>query len=621
MTKNYGRRNAKRGPRPKTAAPAPLPGSAAPPSPELPTHLLPPGLVIVCGNVGLTPLTATERADALAALDAHQALAAVAGLYSELDIARSSHGRVQRIALRVLADIEAAWAAQTAARVRRGDHFLTPRGLGQLLREILEHGTADPTRPALDQELMGRLLLSISTEQHSRPEFAGDVPTAQEMKEFELRTLRMDLDETRTALRKLIPDEIASFLYETTLKLEILQANTYDTWFAPWPIKITDPLLGNTPAEAFAAATGVDLVDVLRLGSIIEAGVTKGRVEFTRDALLGAGADPAAVDLLARSMSLSPAEYQTRMRADRSRGAIAHQRYTMTQFPFVTTGNDTFLLLRYQWGIDRFFGSNLHWETYGSFEESGHRPTAKAFGQGMDFMFEHQIGLALNRITQRSHRISALVTEKEMQEQWTASAGRTPSACDWALIGDKVSMVIDATNHPMNAALAQGMATVDDYESDVDRTFTDRKFRQLAATMTVLRDRGWDGTAVGPDTDFIPLVIVPDTGLPNTTLTDYDLQQRSHPIFTEFEPHVFAPAVLTRADLQLLEGIGDHYYPRDIVELLGGWRHACMRTPIPIRLDDFLEQLGIQRPISKHIERSHHALVTLLSTPTQAEAV
>src|SRR5690606_33795830 len=100
----------------------------------------------------------------------------------------------------------------------------------------------------------------------------------------------------------------------------------------------------------------------------------------------------------------------------------------------------------------------------------------------------------------------------------------------------------------------------------------------------------------------------------NTTLIDYDLQVRSLPIFTEFEPHVFAPAVLTYADLQLLEGIADHY-PGDIVELIGGWRHACMRTPIPIRLDDFLDQWGIQRPISKQVNQSHRALAALLGSP------
>lgn len=618
MSKKYGRRNTKRRAKVLVSSPVRELAAVGAQSPKLPAHARPDGLVIVCGNVGLSPLSAAERAATLSALDARQTLSVVATLYSQFDIARNLHGQVQTIELRVLAEIEASWANQVAAQVRGGDHLLTPRSLGPLLREILEHGTIDPTRPTLNNELMAQLLLSISSEQQSHPTFAGDVPTAQEIKEAEARTFQMDLDATRIALRELIPDEIASYLYDDILNLQILQAKTYDTWFAPWPINVTDPLLGETPADAFTAATGVEFIEILRLGSIVEAGAKGSGVEFTRSALLVAGADPAAIDMLERCMSLSMTDYRTRMRDDRVRGAVGHQRYTMTQFPFVIPETDTYVLVRYQWAIDRFFGSNLHWETYGSFEAAGERRTAKAFKQAMDFMFEHQIGLVLTRIAAGSRRITTLVSEKEMQAKWTARAGSTPSVCDWALLGDKTSVVIDATNHPINAELAQGMASVDAYTSDVDRTFTDRKFRQIAATMTQLRDRGWDGTAVGTATDFIPLVVVPDTGLPNTTLTDYDLQQRSHPVFAEFQPHVFAPAVITGADLQLLEGIADHY-PGDIVELIGGWRHACMRSPIPIRLDDFLSQMGIQRPISKHIVRTHQAFVELLGTSSTAQ--
>ncbi|QOW01911.1 hypothetical protein RBB84_18610 [Rhodococcus sp. D-6] len=614
MTKKYGRRNGKRGPKPKVSPCLPSERSAAQPPPDLPAHTQPSGFVLVCGNVGLTPLSPDARAELIASVNAHQALTMVAELYSELDIARSTHWQVRPISERVLVDIEAPWASRAFTHVRQGDHFLTSRGLGQLMREILEHGAFDTTLPPLDTDRLGRLLLSISSEQHSHPEFAGDLPTEQEIQEVVSRTFAMDLDATRIALRELIPDEIASYLYDTTLKLEILQANTYDTWFSPWPIEVNDPLLGQTPADAFASATGVDLRGVLQLGRIVEAQVRNGALEFTRNALLDKGAEPAAVDLLARSMSLSPAKFQRHMLEDRARGEVGHQRYTMTQFPFVAIDPDTFLLLRYQWGIDRFFGSTLHWETFGSFEAAGHRTTAKRFNQAMDFTFEHQVGRVLTRMARSSRLISHMVTEKEMQAQWTTRAGRIPSSCDWALLGDKITVVLDATNHPMNAALAQGLASVEAYEGDIDRTFTDRKFKQLAATISELRDRGWDGTNVGSDTDFIPLVIVPDTGLPNTTLIDYDLQVRSLPIFTEFEPHVFAPAVLTYADLQLLEGIADHY-PGDIVELIGGWRHACMRTPIPIRLDDFLDQWGIQRPISKQVNQSHRALAALLGSP------
>lgn len=544
-------------------------------------------------------------------MNTQKALAATAHWYTKLDVARSTHLRIMPIELQFLEEIHTAWSSETARRVRRGDHFLTPRALGQLLREILEHSAPSETLTCIGPESLGHLLLSISSEQHSEPGFAADVPNAEEIRALEFKMQNMNLDQTVEALKEMIPAEVASFLYDHTSKLEILQANTYNTWFSEWPIPVTDPCLGNCPADAFAIATGIDLRDVLRLGRIIEAFSRTGRVEWTRTELLHAGASTESIDLLARNMSLTIAEYRNRMTADRARGSVGHQRYTMTQYPCVSVDANTFLLLRHQWGIERFFGSHLYWETFGTFNTAGKRSSAKAFSQAMDFVFERQIGLTLERIALRSKRITSVLTEKQMQEEWTVRAGSPPSACDWALLGSKVSVVVDATNHSLNATLAQGMATLENYNDDVDRTFTDRKFIQLSATIGELKSRGWAGSEIGDQTDFIPLVVVPDTGLPNTTLTDYDLQRRSIPIFEQFQPHVFAPAVLTQGDLQLFEGIGDHY-PGDVIELLGGWRHQCMRNPVPIRLNDFLDQFNIKRPLSKHILRSHIALLNLL---------
>ena len=49
-------------------------------------------------------------------------------------------------------------------------------------------------------------------------------------------------------------------------KYEMLLSNTYDLWFVQWAEKSKTTGLGDTPAEAFQIGTGVELLDLLRLG-------------------------------------------------------------------------------------------------------------------------------------------------------------------------------------------------------------------------------------------------------------------------------------------------------------------------------------------------------------------
>ena len=144
----------------------------------------------------------------------------------------------------------------------------------------------------------------------------------------------------------------------------------------------------------------------------------------------------------------------------------------------------------------------------------------------------------------------------------------------------------------------------------MERTFTNNKFEQLVATITQLRDRGgFDGERVDQNTDFIPLVVIPDAGVPVRPFIEVDLQQRSALLFRKFQPHVFPPGILQLSDLQLFEGIADHY-PGDILELIGGWRHAAGSQGLD--LQTFLAKHGIQRPLSKHILRTSKSFIESL---------
>lgn len=66
-------------------------------------------------------------------------------------------------------------------------------------------------------------------------------------------------------------------------------------------------------------------------------------------------------------------------RRDRERGDVRSQRYTFTRFPFLDLGDGTVLVLRAQWGMDRFFGNAPEFDVQRSSVEQGKPDRAKQF--------------------------------------------------------------------------------------------------------------------------------------------------------------------------------------------------------------------------------------------------
>ena len=62
-------------------------------------------------------------------------------------------------------------------------------------REIIEYASADETAAAIDRNTLVHMLLSITTEQNLDPEFAGDVPTQDEIAKLEREMPKMGLEE------------------------------------------------------------------------------------------------------------------------------------------------------------------------------------------------------------------------------------------------------------------------------------------------------------------------------------------------------------------------------------------------------------------------------------------
>lgn len=575
-------------------------GSPFPPPPDL--SGLPPGaarmfeavqqqpMVIVAGMVGVTALTSGERLALLESADVRDALIRVTKILADWDVATTTHWDIKPLQLELVSTTTAGWVAAVRDQVNAGNTFTPPQVLVQLIRELLEC-EGQSSRSMTGEELI-RLLVSIATEQQLHPGFGSDMPSRAELAALDTKFKAMTPDELNAANRDLIHQLDASMLFNNPTKIECLKADAFDFWYSDWSDRASKTL-GQTPAQAFAAATGINLDDFLRAGLAIAETVWSGQITIRLDEIPGNGE---LRSLVTETMALDLDGYRAQLVGDRRRGDVKLQRYTFTQFPFLDLGGGALLSLRAQWSVERFLGEPPQFDVIAAFNARGDRTSARSFGEAIKYQFEDIVGRVVTRIADRSSKVSAVVSETDLQAEWTEKKGQPPSVCDWVLRAGPVIIPIEATHHPVNGTLAQGLGDGNAYSEDADKILTDRKFKQLASVMDLVKRRGWSGHPQ-PDAIFLPIVVVPNSGSPSSMLSELDNASRAEPIFAQFQGRVARPAVVRLQDLQLLEGIGDHL-PIDVVTFMYRWR----QTPLP--LQDFLEMQKMPRPLSKYILRT-----------------
>lgn len=566
--------------------------------------------LIVCGRVGLVPLTEARRRALISGINLFDALETVARLQGQWDVAFTTDQRPDIVEAEFLSGGEGEACQRARKRVtEQHDLLVSPRAAAQLQREIIESASVEETAEAIDRNTLVHILLSITSEQNSVPGFAGDVPTPEEIAKVEREMPKDSLEELLEYARKFIPDEVASNLFNMPAKYEMVLSNTYDLWFAPWAEKSKTTGLGATPAEAFKIGTGVELLDLLRLGHrIVKRSSSDHQVRFTRDELVADGVSDAAINYLINHMALTLEGYREALAADREAGDIAHQRFTFTQYPFIAVDDSTIVMIRHQWAMERLCGATLYHEAWYSLGTQS-RGLGDRFKNAMNEAFEIFVGGILHRTAEKGKGIQKIVNEAEMQAAWTEKKDKTPSVCDWMLLGEGHCVVIDATNHAVKADAAQGLATFDEYAADIDKIYVEGKFKQLLSTIDLAKKHGgWDGEVVNDDTNFVPLVVIPDTGVPTGIITNFDIVERGRKLFQHLQPHVYPAGLITVADVQLIEGMTDFALSlpqgpgtdRNMMKLLAGWRHAVVSEG-DSSLQIFLHRRGFPLPLSTHI--------------------
>ena len=118
---------------------------------------------------------------------------------------------------------------------------------------------------------------------------------------------------------------------------------------------------------------------------------------------------------------------------------------------------------------------------------------------------------------------------------------------------------------------------------------------------------------------FVPLVIVPDAGVVNGLLTQFDINVRGHKKFKHLQPHVYAPGIVPLSDIQLLEGMADSALkvPKflgknpDMMQLIAAWRTAASKQGEASLQLFLLSRRAPALPVSDHIVRNSRKVIKL----------
>lgn len=560
-------------------------------------------------HAGLTPLDHQQRVEFIAQFDPHSALKTLAAIQSRLDVAATTNWSESTVEKELLSAVQLPWARSLSRKVGSTHRLIPPRSMTQLIRETLEAAADRPEARDMSVAEVLELILSITTEQmiSGHPLDGVANPDPAELQRQIAEVAAFTPEQSVLANRRFVMTELSNLQSNAPVKLELIFAYTYDVWFTPWPGRVTDERVGESPAAAFKLANGIDLLDVMVVGQIITERMLCGEHEFTAEEIVSAGASEAAASFAIRNMSYTPEQFSQRLRRDRANGPVVDQRYIFTERPLLRV-NDRIVALRYQWVIDRFFGSQLYWQTFFSFGKPTPKSIAEAFSQAMNYAFERAVGTVLNQIATHSEKITRVATEAEMQEAWSDRSGETPSVCDFLIIAGRALFPIDATNHHLGANLAQGLASIEEFDLDIETAFVNHKFRQLVSTAKHVLESPLPDVADDPR--FFPFVVVPDNGLSSITTIQFDWRTRATEAFEPLRGLSLAPIPLSISELSLLEGLAEHYSPsRDIVDLIGAWSGQ----PMPLSLRQFVDHLDCVAPIPERMLANQEALVRMIT--------
>ncbi|WP_136245297.1 hypothetical protein [Mycobacterium intracellulare] len=566
---------------------------------------------ITATSIDVEHLDEDRRKDVLSKYALRPSLEFVCSTYATLDT-EALYSREAAFEKRFVANLGGDLAAKVKPPMSSGSRLMPPPALNQLIREVIEWCTADTGDEgliALGRADFVHLVLSINGDQEAqaRPDFFTSWPPSDDELAAYNATMTADDEMVLKELQRQMAYDFARMQAAATPVPHLVLGDTYETWFKPWPGAAPHDLIGETPEEAFRNATKAPLREVIRMGLLLWDRTKAGEVVLSASTLEGT-VDPTALGLLRSSALLSVKDYRKRLARERSKGFLAHRRYTFTECPLIEIADGEYIVLRPAWVLDRFCGSQLYWQAFFEFGTERTHP-GEQFSLAMNYVFEASVGYLFRRVMRRARPEITLITEAEMQQAW-AKGGHTPSVCDWVLLWENTCLLVDATNHWLDEKAAQGFADPEDYQADLEDTFVNKKFKQLQSTKDLLVANGWEGRTFDDQTVFVPLVVVPNAGIPAIVSADIDIKLR----LGQLGANVTSPGILVYHELQVFEGVSEHRMPSRFVDLIAQWRTVCT-GPTPMRPQTFLDLKRLDRPLSASIAVARQGLLQKLGPP------
>lgn len=544
---------------------------------------------ITASAIQVVALSETERHELLSKVDSEAVIIGLAEMQAELDAATIASVSTIPDESRRFVDTRCYAAVQS--RVAQGGRVAHPQTMNRLMREVIE--TSGGGDGDLSDDDLLSLLLSIN-EEHDSIDSVEAVLGTSDPRQFDAKMRALSKEQMHSLASDIAADEAAAILLSAPWLPEYLKCVINEFWFSPWPPKVTG--LGDTPADTFRRATGLAMEEFLFAGDLIMTCLRVGRARIDLATLREQGVSDLVIDYINTHLVRDIASYRNLLVEDRSSGGVEAQRYTFTEFPLLRLDDGSLLALRAQWGMDRFFGSLPELDVKNGFDRQGEAALAGKFQNGVKHQFEEVTGRTIARIAGLSATFSVILGEEEMQDAWKVMKGQTPKACDWVLPTPTYSWIVDATHRPLRAELAEGLAGGEAYADNLETFLTKKKYLQFDSVIDHLTRLGWGGASF-TSTAFAPFVVVPDSGLPSTPLSNMLATIGGAELVNKYPGRVLWPAVVTTADLMLIEGVAE-LGVGDVADMIRAWRTF---GPIPLQM--FLAMSGFQAlPCPSHVE-------------------
>lgn len=216
-------------------------------------------------------------------------------------------------------------AAKVVEQVANGRILMPPAALTQLIREVIEWcadaegaQSIGDSAPALGINELVHLVLSINGDQERQDIpgfFESWPPSADDFKRY-YDAMTVDDDFVLRELRRQMLSDLARMQTHATTVPDVVLGDTYDTWFKGWPSAAPHDLIGDTPEDAFDAATGVKLREFVRLGLKLWDLTKTGKVTLDLSTL-GGEFDAQAMELMQKAASLPVAKYRKKLERER----------------------------------------------------------------------------------------------------------------------------------------------------------------------------------------------------------------------------------------------------------------------------------------------------------------